>query len=143
MTEQPEKRPRPRLGAVVTLLVLLVAAISIAIPLFQTKATVAIPDPVLKVALHEALNIPMTTPLTIDHLDGVDYLDLTHKTRIVDLTGLEVATSLRELHLTLREPNVEPVKSQVEALRLRGVKVTILGGLKSSIPSTKVEGPGE
>lgn len=119
------KPTRPRPGVVVTLLVLLVAAISIAIPLFQTKATVVIPDPVLNVALREALNIPMTTPLTVDHLDGVDYLDLTHKTRIVDLTGLEAATSLRELRLVLMEPELEPVKSQVEALRKRGVKVTI------------------
>lgn len=119
------KPVRPRLGAVVTLLVLLVAAISMAIPLLQTKATVAIPDPVLRVALHEALNVPLDTPLTIDHLDGVDYLDLTHKTSITDLTGLEGATALRELRLTLRDPDAEPVKSQLAALRLRGVKVTL------------------
>jgi len=100
------------------------AAIAFMVPLWQQQATIAIPDPVLRAALHEVLRQPVDRPFRKGDLARVTYLDLTHKTQIRDLTGLEAAVSLEVLKLRVRDA-AAPLNSQLAGLRARGIRVEV------------------
>lgn len=108
-----------------TLLLILMAAIAFMVPLWQQQATIAIPDPVLRAALHEVLRQPVDRPFRKGDLARVTYLDLTHKTQIRDLTGLEAAVSLEVLKLRVRDGAAAPLESQLAGLRARGIRVEV------------------
>ena len=56
------------------------------------------PDAALRAAVQEELGLPPATPLTKEHMLSLERLVANHK-GIIDITGLEFATSLRALHL--------------------------------------------
>ena len=56
------------------------------------------PDPALREAVRETLEIPAGVPLTKDHMRELDIL-IAEGRGISDLTGLEFAINLRELNL--------------------------------------------
>lgn len=116
-----QRFPVPR----VTLLLILIAAIAFMVPLWQQQATIAIPDPVLRAALHEVLRQPVDRPFRKGDLARVTYLDLTHKTQIRDLTGLEAAVSLEVLKLRVTGAAAAPLESQLAGLRARGIRVEV------------------
>lgn len=57
------------------------------------------PDPNLRQAVREALKLPVDEPLTKEKIHRLEYLGANNKD-ISDITGLEFATNLRELHLS-------------------------------------------
>ena len=116
-------RFRPRLSLIALVFGLLVIG-PLVWPYVRPAPIVAIPDPVLKAALHDLLRVPATEPIHVRHLERLTYLDLSSRTRIADLTGLEAATQLRTLVIRLR-PGTEPALSQVEALRATGLTVRL------------------
>ena len=63
---------------------------------YAEEAEEWMPDPALREAIRETLGIPAHLPLTPEHLQSLVKLDVTEK-GVVDLTGLEHATSLRRL----------------------------------------------
>ena len=74
---------------------------TLAAALFITQASaqvVEIPDPNLETAIREALELPNDAPLTQHEMEILVELSA-RKSDITDLTGLEHATSLRNLHL--------------------------------------------
>lgn len=89
-----------------------------------SRKTVDIPDPVLAAGLRDALSIRADQHFRQQLLERVTYLDLTSKTRIRDLTGLEACTALRELRLILAA-DAEPARTQVQVLLDRGVIVVV------------------
>ena len=56
------------------------------------------PDPALREAVRETLELPVGVPLTKDHMQDLDIF-IAEGRRISDLTGLEFAINLRELNL--------------------------------------------
>ena len=57
------------------------------------------PDPALREAIGESIGLPAGTPLEKRHLEWIEFLGL-HDKGITDLTGLECAMNLRELHIS-------------------------------------------
>ena len=57
------------------------------------------PDPALREAIGESIGLPAGTPLEKRHLEWIEFLGL-HDKGITDLTGLEFAMNLRELHIS-------------------------------------------
>ena len=60
--------------------------------------TVHIPDPNLRVAIHEALKLPARAPITQEDMKRLERLSAYHS-NIIDLSGLEIATQLENLSL--------------------------------------------
>ena len=84
-----------------------VLEIEIATP--QESASEWMPDPALRAAVREALELPVDIPLTKEHMLRFDDLRAQNK-GISDITGLEFATNLRRLRLS-RNPitNLRPL----------------------------------
>lgn len=57
------------------------------------------PDIALREAIRENIGLPTGTPLEKRHLEWIEFLGL-HNKGITDLTGLEFAMNLRELHIS-------------------------------------------
>ena len=66
---------------------------------------VQIPDPNLKEAIREQLQLPAGTPITQQDMEKLEYLDneKTEKMGITDLTGLQYATNLNSIPLNQNE----------------------------------------
>ena len=56
------------------------------------------PDPALRAAVREAVELPAEAPLTKAHIQQLEFLNA-HNKGISDITGLEFATNLRKLYL--------------------------------------------
>lgn len=65
----------------------------------QEPASEWMPDPALRAAVREALELPTDIPLTKEHMLRFDDLRAQNK-RISDITGLEFSTNLRRLRLS-------------------------------------------
>ena len=57
------------------------------------------PDLALREAIGESIGLPVAVPLEKRHLEWIEFLGL-HNKGITDLTGLEFAMNLRELHIS-------------------------------------------
>ena len=57
------------------------------------------PDPALREAVREALELPAGVPLTKAHIQQLEFLNA-HNKGIFDITGLELATNLKVLHIS-------------------------------------------
>ena len=64
----------------------------------QEAAETWMPDPALREAVRETLELPAGVPLTTDHMQDLDIF-IAEGRGISDLTGLEFAINLRELNL--------------------------------------------
>ncbi|MXV76073.1 leucine-rich repeat domain-containing protein, partial [Candidatus Poribacteria bacterium] len=64
----------------------------------NTLETDWMPDPALRAAVREVIELPPAAVLTKDYMLWFDYLHAWH-TNITDLTGLEHATHLRDLNI--------------------------------------------
>ena len=66
---------------------------------------VQIPDPNLKEAIRETLQLPVGSPITQQDMEKLEYLDneKTEKMGITDLTGLQYATNLNSIPLNQNE----------------------------------------
>ena len=64
----------------------------------EATAEIDIPDPNLRAAIAEAIELPPNTPILRGHLENLTRLDV-RNANISDLTGLEGATNLRTLDL--------------------------------------------
>ena len=64
----------------------------------EATAEIDIPDPNLRAAIAEAIELPPNTPILRGHLENLPRLDV-RNANISDLTGLEGATNLRTLDL--------------------------------------------
>ena len=102
-------------------LLIFVAAATLLIPHAHAQL-VEIPDPNLKRAVREALELPDEQPITQQEMRRL--INLPAKNRgITDLTGLEYATNLKELGLTFNQ--VQDITSLAELVNL---EVLILAG---------------
>ena len=82
---------------------------------------VEIPDPNLKQAIRETLNLPAEIPLTQQEMSRLTNLDAKER-GITDLTGLEYATNIRFLRLD-NNPIVD-ISPLVHLTKLEGVNLT-------------------
>jgi len=75
------------------------------------------PDPVLRQAVRNALGLPTAVPLTKERIARLRFLDGNHN-GISDLTGLEYAINLKELHLGGAENRIASIRSISELTQL-------------------------
>ena len=97
---------------------------------------VEIPDPNLKEAIRETLQIPAGTPITQQDMEKLEYLDneKTEKMGITDLTGLEYATNLKSIPLNQNDiTDLSPLSNliQLEALAAWGNPISDLTPLSN------------
>ena len=95
---------------------------------------VQIPDPNLKEAIREQLQLPAGTPITQQDMEKLEYLDneKTEKMGITDLTGLEYATNLKGISLNQNEiTDLNPLSNliQLEALTAWGNPISDISPL--------------
>ena len=80
------------------------------------------PDPALRQTIREFLGLPANTPLTKDHMQQLQYLRGNHK-GISDITGLEFATNLKELHLGGNKNNITDIRPLANLLNLKSLHI--------------------
>ena len=95
---------------------------------------VQIPDPNLREAIRETLQLPAGSPITQQDMEKLEYLDneKTEKMGITDLTGLEYATNLNSIPLNQNEiTDLSPLSNliQLEALGAWGNPISDLSPL--------------
>ena len=117
-------------------------AISIIFWLLITTNTFAqvveIPDPNLKEAIRETLQLPAGSPITQQDMEKLEFLDneKTEKMGITDLTGLEYATNLSSIALNQNEiTDLRPLANliQLEALSAWGNPISDISPLANLI----------
>ena len=99
---------------------------------------VQIPDPNLRKAIREQLQLPAGTPITQQDMEKLEYLDneKTEKMGIADLTGLEYATNLRSIALNQNEiTDLSPLANliQLESLAAWGNSISDISPLANLI----------
>ena len=80
------------------------------------------PDPVLRQAVRNELELPAAVLLTKERIERLRFLDGNHK-GISDLTGLEHAINLRELHLGGTENRIGSVRPLSKLIHLRELHI--------------------
>ena len=95
---------------------------------------VEIPDPNLREAIREQLQLPVGTPITQQDMQKLEFLDneKTQKTEIMDLTGLEYATNLNSISINQSEIiDLTPLSNliQLEALTAWGNPISDISPL--------------
>ena len=113
-------------------LILAIAAILL-IPRASAQL-VEIPDPNLREAIRETLQLPAGSPITQQDMEKLEYLDneKTEKMGITDLTGLEYATNLSSIPLNQNEiTDLSPLSNliQLEALAAWGNPISDISPL--------------
>ena len=99
---------------------------------------VQIPDPNLREAIREQLQLPAGIPITQQDMEKLEYLDnkKTEKMGIIDLTGLEYATNLSSIPLNQNEiTDLRPLSNliQLEALSAWGNPISDISPLANLI----------
>ena len=76
------------------------------------------PDPILREAIREAIGLPAAAPLAKENMLGFEFLSVDNK-GISDITGLEYAMNLKELHIS-RNPitDLRPLASLTQLREL-------------------------
>ena len=100
----------------------------------SAHAQVPIPDPHLREAIREQLQLPAGTPITQQDMEKLEYLDneKTEKMGITDLTGLEYATNLNSIPLNQNEiTDLSPLSNliQLESLAAWGNPISDISPL--------------
>ena len=114
---------------------LLVFTITTTLLISQAAAQVVeIPDPNLREAIQQALELPAGTPITRQDMEKLEYLDneKTEKMGITDLTGLEYATNLNAIPLNQNEiTDLTPLSNliQLESLAAWGNPISDISPL--------------
>ena len=81
-----------------------------------------LPDPMLRQTIRESLGLPANTPLTKDYMQQLQYLRGNHK-GISDITGLEFATNLKELHLGGNKNNITDIRPLANLINLKSLHI--------------------
>ena len=102
---------------------------------YASAQVVEIPDPNLKEAIREQLQLPAGTPITQQDMEKLEYLDneKTEKMGITDLTGLEYATNLNSIPLNQNEiTDLRPLSNliQLESLGAWGNPISDISPLE-------------
>ena len=59
------------------------------------------PDPIFREAIREEIGLPTAAPLAKENMLGFEFLSVDNK-GVSDITGLEYAMNLKELHISQR-----------------------------------------